>query len=53
MLPRKYVTPAGITITSSSQVGTRISPEGAQQLQPKLAAHEPPPYTPKLADHHP
>jgi hypothetical protein len=53
MLPRKYVTPAAITIASSGQAGARISPEGAQQLQLKSAAHESPPCAPKLADHHP
>jgi hypothetical protein len=53
MLPRKYVTVTAVTIASSSQAGARISPEGAQPLQPKSAAHEPPPSSPKLANHQP
>jgi hypothetical protein len=47
------VTPATITIGSSGQGRPRISPKGAQQLQPKSATHEPPPNAPKLADHQP
>jgi hypothetical protein len=53
MLPRKYVTATAVIIASSGQAGARISPEGAQPLQPKAATHEPPPSAPKLADHHP
>jgi hypothetical protein len=53
MLPRKNVTPAAVTIASSDQAGARISPEGAQQLQPESATHEPPPCAPKPASHHP
>jgi hypothetical protein len=53
MLPRKYVTATTVTIASSDQAGARISPEGAQPLQPKAATHEPPPSMSKHADHQP
>jgi hypothetical protein len=53
MLSRKYVTPTAVTIANSGQAGARISPECAQQLQPEMATHEPPPCAPKPASHHP
>jgi hypothetical protein len=53
MLPRKYVTATAVTIAGFGQAGARISPKGAQPLQPKTATHVPPPCAPKLADHHP
>jgi hypothetical protein len=50
---KKVVTPAGVTIARSSQAGARISPKGAQRLQPETATHEPPPCASKPADHRP